>query len=161
MGRSGKLPWQIPEDRAWLNEHTRGQIVIMGRLCYEAWSRVHEEGRRPFVITQRTAEQLRRHAMPAGVAGPRVASSVQEALQGAQKLPGEVFVCGGARIFEETLPLAQRLYLTLVHTETEGDILFPEWRRITWRESYRREGVDGANRYTFSILERQSFECGG
>ncbi|MFA5262800.1 MAG: dihydrofolate reductase [Opitutaceae bacterium] len=155
MGRGGKLPWNIPEDRAWFLEKTCGQIVVLGRICYEIWPGAHEDGRRPIVITNSTIDPLPRHSMPAGAAAPCVVRSVREALQKAQELPGEVFVCGGARIFEETLPIAQRLYLTLVHAKVAGDALFPEWRHLAWRESYRKEGNDATHRLTFSILERQ------
>jgi dihydrofolate reductase len=79
---------------------------------------------------------------------------VPAALELAQTLPGEIMICGGQRIYEETLPLADRILLTLVHTEVPGDTWFPEWRDRPWRERWRREGQDENYRYTFSILER-------
>jgi dihydrofolate reductase len=63
-------------------------------------------------------------------------------------------ICGGQRIFEETLDRAGRIYLTLVHAEVPGDTFFPEWRRLNWRETDRRESADANYRYTFSTLER-------
>jgi dihydrofolate reductase len=79
---------------------------------------------------------------------------VPDALAIAQDLPGEIMICGGQRIYEETLPLADRLLLTLVHAEVPGDTYFPEWRHFRWRETWRREGRDANFRYTFSILEK-------
>ena len=76
-----------------------------------------------------------------------------EALTIAQELPGEIMVCGGQRIYEETLPIADRLLLTLVHSVVSGDTYFPEWRQLPWHEAWRREGADAHFRYTFSILE--------
>ncbi|MBI5381606.1 MAG: dihydrofolate reductase [Opitutae bacterium] len=145
MGRAGRLPWRIPEDLAWFHEHTRGQTVVLGRICYETWPRVDLDGRQPIVLTSRPEI-----ARP----GTRVAHSVPEALAIAETLPGEILVCGGQRIFEETLPLATRLYLTLVHAEVPGDVYFPEWRHLPWREISRRESRDASYRYTFFVLER-------
>ena len=85
---------------------------------------------------------------------PRLARNVEEALAIAQSLPGDVFVCGGERIFQETLPLAERIYLTLIQGNVEGDVYFPEWRHLSWCESYRHESQDSNYRYSFSILQR-------
>ena len=63
-------------------------------------------------------------------------------------------ICGGQRIYEETLPIADRILLTLVHAEVPGDTWFPEWRHLTWRETWRKESADATYRYTFSVLER-------
>jgi dihydrofolate reductase len=79
---------------------------------------------------------------------------VAAALTLARNLPGEIMVCGGQRIYEETLPFADRLYLTLVEGEPEGDRWFPEWRQLAWRETFRQEAAEGGLRYTFQILER-------
>ena len=79
-----------------------------------------------------------------------------EALTVAETLPGEIYICGGQRIYEETLALGRpmRLHLTLIHAEVPGDTFFPEWRHIPWRELARRESGDGIFRYTFLTLER-------
>jgi dihydrofolate reductase len=63
-------------------------------------------------------------------------------------------VCGGQRIFEETLPLACRLHLTLVHAAVPGDRYFPEWRDGSWRETFRHDSADANFRYSFVTLER-------
>lgn len=82
--------------------------------------------------------------------------SLAEGLAVANALPGEIFVCGGQRIYEETLTLnrAMRLHLTLVHAELPGDTFFPEWRHLHWRELSRRESADANYRYTFFEYER-------
>mgnify|MGYP000881519483 FL=1 len=119
IGRDGRLPWRIPEDSQFFLDVTRGQTVVLGRICYETWPQVNEDGRQPVVITRDTA-----------LARPnvRITNNVPEALAIAQTLPGEIMICGGQRIYEETLPLASRLLLTLVHAEVPGDTYFPEWR---------------------------------
>lgn len=145
IGRAGRLPFNIPEDKQWFHERTAGQTVVLGRICYETWPRVTLDGRQPVVITSHRAL-----AQP----GVRIAADVTQALALAQTLPGEIMICGGQRIYEEALPLADRLLLTQVHTEVPGDTWFPEWRHLAWRESWRKEGADANYRYTFSILER-------
>ncbi len=145
IGRAGRLPFDIPEDKAWFHEKTAGTTVVLGRICYETWPRVRQDGRVPVVITSNPAL-----AQP----GVHVARNVPEALAIAQGLPGEIMICGGQRIYEETLPLADRLLLTLVHAEIPGDTWFPDWRHLAWRESWRRDGADTNYRYTFSVLDR-------
>ncbi len=145
IGRAGRLPWHIPEDLAFFHAVTAGQTVVLGRICYETWPRVLLDGRTPVVITRQAAL-----ARP----GVHIAGNVAAALALAQTLPGEILVCGGQRIYEETLPLAHRLHLTLVHAEVPGDTYFPEWRHLSWRETARREGADAHYRYTFLTLDR-------
>ena len=154
MGRESSLPWSIPEDQDWFHGHTAGKLLILGRISYEVWPRAHLDGRVPIVVTSRPWEELRPFPLPAGTRPPSLAQSVGEALRIAARLPGDLFVCGGEKIFEETLPLASRLYLTLVHADVPGDARFPEWRRFSWSEAYRRESSDENFRYTFSILDK-------
>src|ERR1700712_3688589 len=106
IGRNRRLPFAIPDDKAWFNEKTANNIVVLGRIGFEAWPGALAENRTPIVITR--AKSLASDRV-------RVAPSVPEALAVAQTLPGEIMVCGGQRVYEETLPLAQRLFLTMVH----------------------------------------------
>ncbi|MFZ5496019.1 MAG: dihydrofolate reductase [Verrucomicrobiota bacterium] len=145
IGRAGRLPFDIPEDKQWFHDQTANQTVVLGRICYETWPRVLADGRQPVVISSNRAL-----ARP----GVQVAASVPEALALAQKMPGRILICGGQRIYEETLPVADRILLTLVHAQVDGDTWFPEWRHLAWRETWRRAGADQNHRYTFSILER-------
>jgi dihydrofolate reductase len=151
IGRGGKLPWQIPEDAKFFQTQTLDKIVVLGRICFETWPDATRGGRRPVVITRNT--KLARDNV-------RIAPSFADALAIADALPGEIFVCGGQRIFEEALTLAVkpdrpiRLHLTLIHAEVPGDRFFPEWRQLEWRELSRRESADANYRYTFLELER-------
>jgi dihydrofolate reductase len=147
MGRKNRLPWRIPEDLRIFHEKTAGKTIILGRICYQTWPRAREDGRRLIVVT--SDPSIERD-------GVRVARSVPEALEIAESMPGEIYVNGGERIFEEVLALSRpmRLHLTLVHAEVQGDRHFPEWRRLQWRELDRRESSDENFRYTFYTLER-------
>lgn len=147
IGRDGKLPWHIPEDLQHFHRATAGQIVVLGRVCFETWPRVALDGRRPVVITRQTA--LARGAVT-------VAATLTDALAKAEGLPGEIMICGGERIYAETLALDRpmRLHLTLVHADVAGDTFMPEWRHLAWRELARRESADANFRYTFFEWER-------
>ncbi len=149
IGRDGRQPWRIPEDTAFFQSQTAGQIVVLGRICFETWPAATRDGRRPVVVTSR-----RDLARP----GVAVAPSLPAALETAETLPGEIYICGGQRIYEETLalPLSRplRLHLTLIHTNVPGDRFFPDWRRQTWTELSRRESADRNFRYTFLTLDR-------
>lgn len=145
IGRNGRLPFDIPEDKTWFHEKTAGRTVVLGRICFETWPKVLADGRQPVVIT-------RNHSLASDRV--HVAGNVTEALTTARTLPGEIMICGGQRVYEETLPMADRLLLTFVHTEVAGDTWFPEWRHLAWREIARKESVDANYRYTFSTLER-------
>ncbi len=148
IGRERKLPWRIPEDLAYFQAETVGKIIVLGRICFETWPRVTFDGRRPIVITRD-----RSLARP----GVHVAGSLAEALALAETLPGEIMICGGERIYRETLALAPtralRLHLTSVHAEVAGDTFMPEWRHLAWREVSRRESADANWRYTFFVLD--------
>ena len=147
IGRDGRLPWRIPEDLEFFHANTAGQVCVLGRICFQTWPRVTLDGRRPVVISRD-----RSLARP----GVRVVANLADALAVADELPGEIHICGGQRIYEETLALARpmRLHLTLIHASIEGDTFFPEWRHLAWREVARRDSADENYRYTFFTLER-------
>lgn len=158
IGRNGRLPFDIPEDKQWFHDQTAGQTVVLGRICYETWPKVQADGRQPVVIT---SQPDRMRAVAYQKQPPRdvlTAADVPQALAIAQNLPGQIMICGGQRIYEETLPIADRILLTLVHAEVPGDTWFPEWRHLPWRETWRKEGRDANYRYTFLILDRAAGE---
>ena len=157
IGRARQLPFHIPEDQAWFHAKTAGQTVVLGRICYEIWPRVLLDGRQPVIITSQPelvrADAERRFG-PGAATRIHLAPDVPAALAKAQTLPGEIMICGGQRIYEETLPLCDRLLLTLVHADVPGDIFFPEWRHLPWRETWRKDSSDANYRYTFNVLEK-------
>jgi dihydrofolate reductase len=157
IGRDRRVPWRIPEDSQFFHERTAGRICILGRIGFETWPRATQDGRRPIVLTRQPLAVQRPPGenAPASPA-PLTAPSLPAALEIAGHLPGGIFVCGGQRIYEETLALDRpmRLYLTLVHAVIAGDTFFPEWRHLPWREVSRRESADEHYRYTFFTFER-------
>lgn len=147
IGRNGQLPWRIPEDWQHFRKQTSGSTVVLGRISFESWRSVLENDRTAIVLTRNRA--LARDRV-------QVACSLTEALSLAETLPPEIYVCGGQRIFEEAIlrPEAQRLYLTEIHAQIEGDRSFPEWRGIFTKVISLRESADQNYRYSFSVLER-------
>lgn len=147
IGRDGQLPWRIAEDWEFFRRQTTGQIVVLGRLSFEAWKSIAAEPRHAIVVTRHP--EIARDSV-------QTAASLAAALALAEPLSGEIYVCGGERLFAEAmaLPQAQRLYLTLVHAAPAGDRFFPEWRAVFPRVLSRREGHDANYRYTFFALGR-------
>lgn len=145
IGRRGGLPWSIPEDARFFREQTRGHTVIMGSHSFGEWPSC-VTGRDVVVITHEPEK------IPEGV---HAAPSLTAAIATARTLRGDIYLCGGQRVYEEGLALGDRLYLTLVHSFIEdGDTFFPEWRHLYTREIARRESGDANRRYTFLTLER-------
>jgi dihydrofolate reductase len=114
IGNGGDIPWDIPADRRRFRELTMGHTVLMGRKTFEAIGRPLE-GRRNIVLTSRPGYQA---------SGCIVAASLGEALRICSDAE-QVFICGGGGVYLEALPLADEIYLTLVHLVCEGDVFFP------------------------------------
>ncbi len=147
IGRDNALPWRLPEDLRYFRRVTTGHPVIMGR-------RNHESIGRP--LPQRLNIVLSRDP---GFRAPGcvVAGSLEAALAAAGDDP-EIFIIGGAELYAQTLALADRLYLTLIDAEFEGDARFPEFDRRDWRTVAREDRApDEQNpfRYSFVVLERK------
>lgn len=114
IGREGAIPWDLPADRRRFREITLGHPVIMGRKTFESLAGPLD-GRINIAVTRNRAWWAD---------GILVAHSLEEALSLAGDVD-EAFVIGGREIYEEALPLAQRIYLTVVHLDVEGDTRFP------------------------------------
>lgn len=166
IGRNGRLPWHIPEDLEYFHAETAGKICVLGRVCYDTWPRVRADERQPIVLTSHPLAGARSHPhippprsdeRQRADSDPIAVRSLPEALAIAETLPGAIAICGGQRIYEETLALAGqrplRLLLTLIHADVPGNTYFPEWRHLPWREISRRESADANFRYTFLTLE--------
>src|ERR1043165_1052456 len=121
IGRGGKLPWHLPADLRHFKELTTGHSIIMGRKTFDSIGKPLPN-RRNIVIT---------HDRDFRAAGIELAQNLQSALPLTQN-EDEVFVIGGAQIFEQSLPRADRIHLTIVHANIEGDTFFPPIDRDDW-----------------------------
>ena len=147
IGIDNRLPWHLPDDLRRFRTLTWGKPIVMGRRTHESIGRPLP-GRRNIVITRR------RRVMD----GCERAGSFQDALALTAQAP-ETVVIGGARCYREALPLAQRLYLTRIDADFEGDAWFPEWNPAGWVERERERVAPGETApfgYEFLVLERQS-----
>jgi dihydrofolate reductase len=144
IGRDGRLPWHLPADLKHFKALTWGHFLLIGRKTFESIGRPLP-GRTSVVIT-RQAEYL----VPEGVV---VARSLEEALRHCQGQE-EVFVIGGAEIYREALAVLDRLYVTLVHANAEGDTRFPPVDWTNWRlvQDERHEAdQDSELAYSFQL----------
>jgi dihydrofolate reductase len=115
IGIDQKLPWHIPLDLKRFKKITSGHVVIMGRKSYDALGKPLPN-RENVVITRQNLE----------IPGVRVVHTVEEALKPYRKTDKEIFILGGGEIFTEALPLADKIYLTLIEKDFKGDAHFPE-----------------------------------
>ncbi len=142
IGRDGDLPWRLSADLKRFKKLTLGHVLIMGRKTFESIGRPLPK-RRSLVLSRDPAYRA---------PGVEVAASLEQALALAAA-ETEVFVAGGAAVFAEALPLTDRLYLTRVHAEVEGDVFFPEVDLESWRlVSAERHEADDQHAYPFSFL---------
>ena len=148
IGANGGIPWHLPNELKLFKSLTMGHHIMMGRKTYESIDRLLP-GRTTVIVTRQRDYR---------VDGAIVAHSVPEALE-ACRADDEIFVIGGADLFRETLPVAERLYLTVVDAEPEGDTFMPELDLSAWRESSSQAfpaDEKHAHAYRFSVYDRVS-----
>lgn len=115
IGNSNKIPWHLPEDFKWFKRMTTGNIVVMGRKTFESIGKP---------LPNRTTIVLSR----SGFSYPGVKTITDFAELNEEA--GDIFICGGAQVYEQTLPLCSDLYLTLVKRTVEGDAFFPAFEHL-------------------------------
>jgi dihydrofolate reductase len=146
IGAGNKIPWHLPNELKLFKSLTMGHHILMGRRTYESIGRLLP-GRTTVIVTRQ-----RDYNVPGAI----VAHSVEEALAACAG-DDEIFVIGGAELFRETLPIADRLYLTVVDAEPEGDTFMPDFDAADWREVKTESFAPDATHphgYRFSILQR-------
>lgn len=155
IGRDGRLPWHLPADLKRFRRLTTGHHVIMGRRTFESIGKPLA-GRTNLVLSRDPA--LR----PFGV---EVLRSLEEALQLAKRRgEEEAFVIGGSEVYRRALPLADRIYLTRVGADVEGDVRFPSLDPGEWTE--KTDEVHSPDRehavpFTFARLSKRPESAGG
>jgi|SRR5690554_1963569 dihydrofolate reductase len=150
IGHNNKLPWYLPEDLKYFKRVTLGKPIIMGRKTFESIGRPLP-GRTNIIVT-RNADWTHEGA------GVRVVHSLQQAIELAESLAlvngfEESLVIGGAEIYALALPRADRLYLTQVHAEVQGDAYFPLLETSHWQEIAREDfSAIEPNPYDYSFI---------
>ncbi len=143
IGNRGTIPWKIPGEQQLFKKITMGHSVIMGRKTYESIGRPLP-GRTNIVIT-------RSSDYPAP--GCIVVHDFAAALQACPDGETEAFICGGGQLYQETLPAADRIYLTVLPKEVAGDTYFPEIPTADFAV-VKSEFIDGKVPYHFYIYDR-------
>lgn len=147
IGIDNRLPWKLPADMQWFRKQTMGKPIVMGRLTFESFGARPLPGRRNLIVSRNPDYRAE---------GAEVFESLEAALAAAGDSE-EVMVIGGASLYAQALPHADRLYMTLVHAEVEGDAHFPDVDLTQWREVERTDlDADAKNPHpcSFVVLER-------
>jgi len=151
IGRGNRLPWHLSADLAHFKRLTLDKPIVMGRRTWESLPGLLPR-RRHIVVTRDAGYRAE---------GCMVVGTPEAALAAVSDAP-EVMVIGGAALYRAMMPMARRMYLTLVGTRVEdGDVFFPRWEPSCWRELERAERPrDDANLYAmrFVVLERMNAE---
>ena len=145
IGIKNRLPWRLPADMKRFRSTTMGKAVIMGRRTYESIGQPLT-GRHNIVLTTNRAYRA---------SGCTVVYSIEEALAVARG--DEVIVIGGSALYRQMMPMVERIYLTIVDADFDGDSYFPKLVESEWVELSREDYLpDDKNvyRYSFILLER-------
>jgi dihydrofolate reductase len=116
IGQGNRIPWHLPEDFKWFKKMTTGQVVVMGRKTFESIGRPLPN--RETIVLSRSRFQ---HP------GARIVSALSEIDLSTETR--ELFICGGAQIYEQALPLCSDLFLTLIKRVVDGDVFFPPFEQ--------------------------------
>ena len=143
IGNRGDIPWKIPGEQKMFKEITLGHTVIMGRKTYESIGRPLP-GRTNIVITRQSDYQA---------AGCIVVHDLDSAFQSCAPEESEAFICGGGQLYQESLPVTDRIYLTALLREVPGDTYFPEISEADFKIT-KSESIEGVEPYSFLIYER-------
>lgn len=117
IGRNGRLPWSIQEDWEYFMKTTEGGSMIMGKICYQEFEPY--VGDRQVIALTKNQDYKFPHALTANCLDSAILMATQK----------PIWVCGGEAIYREAFPLADRLYLTLIHKKFKGDVYFPPWEK--------------------------------
>ena len=148
IGINNKMPWHLPADFAWFKKTTLGHPVVMGRKTFESIGKPLP-GRRNIVVSRNSSWRAE---------GCEVFNSLTAALAGSGATE-QTFIIGGASLYQETLPIADRLYVTEVDASPKGDTFFPTLASNQWQEQWREHhAADAKNAYAmdFVVLNRVS-----
>jgi len=132
IGSQGGLPWRYPEDLKHFKKHTIGKTVLMGRGVFEELNEIPLPGRKNIVLsTSRNYQNVPTY------------KSLSEALENIEA--DEVFVIGGGEVYRQTMPMADKMIITEIKNEYDGDTYFPEYRDLIgkiWIEVKREDKGD-------------------
>lgn len=143
IGKNNELVWRLPKDFKHFKDLTMGHPMIMGRKTFESLGKPLP-GRTSIIITRDNQYQQESCV---------VVHSLQEAIEEAKKIDSEIYIIGGAQVYEQALPFATKMYLTEVKAIPEGDAYFPEFSKQEWKETAREPfPKDDKHDYAFDFV---------
>ncbi len=176
IGKDGGMPWHLPEDLKHFKRTTIGKPILMGRKSYESLGKPLP-GRANIVISRsykdlpsnapseihQGMEAVAHKVEPQNEDGPFLYASIEDGIEAAREMVEEqglddIFITGGGEIYKQTLPVIDRLYITLIHREYEGDTYFPEFDWEDWSiisEEKHDGSSDDGPAFTFFTLDRK------
>jgi len=175
IGKDNGMIWHLPEDLKHFKRTTLGKPIIMGRKSYESLGKPLPG--RPNLVVSRAYKDLPQNnpssifkdmeavgsdETPAVNEGPFLYASIEDGIEAAKTMAeelgvNEVFITGGGEIYRQTLPMTQRLYITVIHKAYDGDTSFPEFDWDEWNISHedKHEASEAHPAFTFFTLERR------
>ncbi len=143
IGKNNSLPWHLPADLKHFKMVTSGHPIIMGRKTFDSIGKVLPN-RRNIVISRQSGLII---------PGAELSSSLNQAIELCEG-EKDVFVIGGAQIFEQALPIATLLYLTIIHQDFDADVFFPQINMNEWTEEEKiLHEPDEKNLYSYSFIK--------
>ena len=144
IGKNNDLPWRLPADMAYFRKHTIGKPVLMGRKTFDSMGKALPK-RENIVVTRDPGFQAENCC---------VFHDLEEAIQYFKNGPNEeLMIIGGAEIFRQTLPIADKLYVTEIDHEFDGDTFYPDIPPSEWKVEKRAKGtVDEENKYPHEFV---------
>jgi len=154
IGKDNRIPWHIKEDLVRLKNLTIGHVVILGRTTFESMLSYYQKSGKQTMSMRTHIVVTRDRTYTVDADKGFVSHSIDEALAiGKQKEKEEIFIIGGEQIFRQTIAVTDRLYLTIVKGNFEGDAFFPDYSQFT-KVIDEEEKDNGEYKYTFLTLEK-------
>lgn len=142
IGNNNRLPWHLPSDMRRFRKITMDKAIIMGQKTFESIGKPLA-GRFNIILSKDPNLKIDKCM---------VVNSIEKALEKSKNF-SEIMVCGGASVYKQFLPLANKMYLTLINAEFEGDAYFPDFSWQEWQEIERIDNfADEENSYDYTFL---------
>ncbi|HEY0739876.1 MAG TPA: dihydrofolate reductase [Chryseosolibacter sp.] len=147
IGKDNDLPWKLPDDMKFFMNTTKGHYVIMGRKNYDS---LHQKFKPLPNRTNIVVTRQKDFKAPGCMVTHNIGDAIEIARKGNEQ---EAFIIGGAEIYKIALPDADRLYLTEIEADVDGDTFFPRFNKAEWKETSRtHHPADEKHKFAFDIV---------
>lgn len=151
IGRDNDMPWHLPDDFAFFKRKTSHHPIIMGRKSLEALGKALPN--RTNIVITRNADFSADGVIVVHSLDDAIAEATNDIEQKREQSTDEIFVIGGAEIYKMALPAANRLYITEIHSDFDGDAYFPSFNKNEWQEVSRQpHAADDRHKVPFDFV---------